>query len=103
MIYYSLFYPPHLLYSIPIWGNSDQTQIKPFFILQKKTLILNKHRNATPIFQLSSSTAILIFSQSHFVDTFVNVHSDPIFNKLEMLKVKICLSFLLLNLCTSHY
>ena len=100
MIYYSLIYP-HLLYAIPIWGNSDQTHIKPLFIVQKKAvrLILNKHKNITSIFQLPLKTARLIFNDnqsilidvgpmSHwYLDTFVSEPSDPIFKKLEILKV----------------
>ena len=114
MIYYSLIYP-HLLYAIPIWGNSDQAHIKPLFILQKKALrlIMNKHRNITTIFQLPSFTARQIINENQsilvdvgpmsqwYVDTFVKVPSDPIFKKLKI-KCKICISFLLLNLCTSQ-
>ena len=100
MIYYSLIYP-NLLYAIPIWGNSDLTHIKPLLNLQKKAvrLILNKHRNVTSMFQLPSSTARIIFNDNQsilidvgpmslwYVDTFVKVPSDPIFKKLEILKV----------------
>ena len=65
MIYYSLIYP-HLLYAIPIWGNSDQTHIKPLFILQKKAvrLILNKHKNITSMFQLPSVNSYYSLSKS---------------------------------------
>ena len=46
MIYNTLIYP-HLLYGIPIWGNSDNTHLNPLLILQKKAvcLIVNKHKS----------------------------------------------------------
>ena len=73
----------------------------PLFILQKNEirLIGNKHRNITSIFQLPSTTVKLTFENESvlinvepmslwYVDTFVKEPSDPIFKKLEILKVQ---------------
>ena len=83
MIYYSLIYP-HLLYGIPIWGNADDTHIKPLYILQKKAvrLILNKDKSIHTLFQLPGDPV------THwYMDTFVKVPSDPIFKELGILKI----------------
>ena len=101
MIYNSLIYP-HLLYGIPIWGNSCQSKIDPLQKLQNKAvrLIVNKHRNIHALFELPRRTVRLIFDNAStlfdipdnpvtywYFDTFIKTHSDPIFAELKLLKV----------------
>jgi len=68
MIYNSLIYS-HLLYAVPIWGNADEVHLKPLLTSQKK--------------------AVRLISNKHFFirNTFTRVHSAPLFNNLNILKI----------------
>jgi len=61
MLYYSLIYP-HLLYGITSWGSASEAKLNCLLIRQKR--------------------AVRIITKSEY-----NSHSDPLFQKLKILKV----------------
>ena len=60
-LYYSLIHP-HITYCLLAWGNANKNILKKITILQKR--------------------AIRLIDQAHY-----NSHSEPIFNKLNILKI----------------
>ena len=64
-LYYSIFYS-HIVYSIQTWGNAGDTELNKIFIIQKRAVrLLSNNFNNT-----------------------LNVSSDPLFLKLDILKIK---------------
>ena len=59
--YYSLIYP-YLIYSVPVWGGTNQVHLKPIVLQQKR--------------------AIRIIAGAGYRD-----HTNPLFHRLEILKI----------------
>jgi len=76
-VYYAIFYP-HLIYSCNIWGLTSEENIKKIEVLQKKCL------------------RIMTFSD-------FNSHTNPLFNNLNLLKVRDIIKMHQLTLVYSFY
>ena len=68
-IYYSLLYS-HLVYAIQVWGSACSSEINKILVLQKRALRIITHNNTFP----------LVPGPLH--------PTDPLFYKLEILKVQ---------------
>ena len=83
-IYYSLLYP-HLVYAIQVWGSASANEMNKILVLQKRALRIITYNDALP----------LVPGPLH--------PSDPLFYKVDILKVMIFSSFRLLNLSLIVY
>ena len=66
-LYYTLIYP-FLIYGLVVWGNTYPTNIKPLFILQKRTIriitFLKFDEHSSQLFKLAN--ILLFFSSGYF-------------------------------------